>query len=154
MTQLEGFKFVTTLFLVFKMIESDDKTKYDTFHLHSKAKKKIDESDIDNVLKSIYTTIISNMQAFLGKGGGWIIDSVVNHNINISKYNTLAGSRYIKLPRELDNARKGLINIQNIDDNECFLWCLVRYLHTTNCNQQELQKQMTEIFQKDLVLKT
>ena len=22
-----------------------------------------------------------------------------------------------------------MINIQNIDDNECFKWCLVRYLH-------------------------
>ena len=25
--------------------------------------------------------------------------------------------------------KKGSINIQNIDDNECFKWFLVRYLH-------------------------
>ena len=30
LTQLKGFKFVTTLLLAFKKIESDDKTKYDT----------------------------------------------------------------------------------------------------------------------------
>ena len=41
----------------------------------------------------------------------------------------LAGSSYIKLPKEVDDPRKGLINIQNIDDNECFKWCLVRYLN-------------------------
>ena len=29
LTQLNGFKFVTTLVLVFKKIESEDKTKYD-----------------------------------------------------------------------------------------------------------------------------
>ena len=29
LTQLKGFKFVTTLVLVFKKIESEDKTKYD-----------------------------------------------------------------------------------------------------------------------------
>ena len=43
---------------------------------------------------------------FLGKNSGWIIDSVIDHNINISKYNPLAGSSYIKLPKELDHPRK------------------------------------------------
>ena len=36
LTQLKAFKFVTTLVLAFKKIESDDKTKYDTFYFHSK----------------------------------------------------------------------------------------------------------------------
>ena len=56
----------------------------------------------------------------LGRGSGWITDSVIDHNIDISKYNPLAGSCYIKLPKESDFPRKGLINIQKIDDNECF----------------------------------
>ena len=51
---------------------------------------------------------------FLGKGSGWIIDSVIKHNINISNYNR----SYIKLPKELYHARKGLINMQNMNDNE------------------------------------
>ena len=63
----------------------------------------------------------------LEKASGWI-DSVIDHTISISKYNPLAGSSYIKLPKELDHPRKGLINVQNTDDNECFKWCLVRYL--------------------------
>ena len=41
--------------------------------------------------------------------------SVIDHTISISKYNPLAGSIYIKLPKELDHPRKVLINIQNID---------------------------------------
>ena len=81
----------------------------------------------------------------LGKGSGWIIDSVIDHNISISKYNPLAGSSYIKLSKELDHPRKGLINIQNTDDNDCFKWCLVRYVA-----QQDLQK----ILPKSLILKT
>ena len=32
----------------------------------------------------------------------------------------------IKLPKELDHPRKGLINIQNIDDNECFKGTLMQ----------------------------
>ena len=46
--------------------------------------------------------------------------------IIVSKYNLLSGSSHIKLPKELDHPEKGLINIQNIDDNECFKWSLVR----------------------------
>ena len=55
------------------------------------------------------------------KGSGSSINSVMDHNINITKYNPLAGSSYINLPKELDHPKKGLTNIQNIDDNECFL---------------------------------
>ena len=57
---------------------------------------------------------MSNIPKYLGKGSGWIINSVVNHTINISKYNSLAGSSYSKYPKELSHARKCLINIQNI----------------------------------------
>ena len=56
---------MTTLSLVFKKIESQDKTKYGTFYSHSKAEAIINESDIDDVLESIYTTIISNIQKLL-----------------------------------------------------------------------------------------
>ena len=68
MTQLEGFKFVTILVLLFKNIEGKGKSKYDTFHSQLKAETIINESDIDDVLKSIYATVISNMQKSLGKG--------------------------------------------------------------------------------------
>ena len=52
---------------MFKKIESKDKTKYDNFYLSSKAEIIINESDIDDVFKSIYITIITNIQKSLGK---------------------------------------------------------------------------------------
>ena len=83
--------------------------------------------------------VISNIQKSFEKGSDWIIDSVIDHNNSILKlllviqYNcfqikdySLAGSSYIELPKELNHQRKGLINIQNIDDNGCFKWCLIR----------------------------
>ena len=70
-----------------KNIESENKTKHDIFYLHSKAETIIHKGDIDDVFKSIYTTIISNIQKSLGKSSGWVIDSVIQHNISISKYN-------------------------------------------------------------------
>ena len=111
MTDLKGFKFARTLVLEFKNIKSDNKIKYDSFYSNSKAETFINESNIDDVFELIYTTITSNIQKSLGKGSGWIIDSVVGHDINISKYIPLVGSSHIKLPKELDHERKGWINI-------------------------------------------
>ena len=74
MSQLKRFESVTALVLVFKNIESEDKTKYDNFYSVSKAEIIINESDNDEVFKSIYTTIITTIQKSLGKGSGWITD--------------------------------------------------------------------------------
>ena len=85
MTQLKSFKFVTTLVLVLIKIESED-----DFYSSLKAQIIINESDINDVFQSIYTIIITNIQNSLGKGSDWIIDSVIDHTISISKYNPLA----------------------------------------------------------------
>ena len=62
LSQLTAFKFVAaTLVLVFKKIESEDKTKSDNFYSSSKAEVIIYESDIDDVFNSIYYTIITNI---------------------------------------------------------------------------------------------
>ena len=141
MTEVRGFKFVTTLVLVLKEIESQDKAKYDIFYSHSKAEIIITESDIDDsVFKSIYATVISNIQNFLVKESDWITDSVIEHNINISKHNPLAGSSYTKLSKELHHSRKGLINIQTINDNERLKWCIVRYLHPADHHPARIRK--------------
>ena len=121
------------------------KTKYNNFtnfinFTSSKKEIIINESYIENVLKSIHTIIIASIQKNLGKCLGWIIDSAIDHTISIWKYNPLAGSSYIKLPKELDHPRKGFINIQNTDDNECFKWCSVRYLNPADHNPRRIAK--------------
>ena len=98
------------------------------FIQNSKAEIIINESDIDDAFESVNATIVSNTQKSLGKGSGWIIDSVIDYNISISKYSPfaassyspLAASNYKRLPKELDHPGKGLINIQNNDENEWF----------------------------------
>ena len=91
---------------------------------------------MDGVFERIYTTIISNIQKYLGKGSRSITDSVIDHATNISKYKPLAGSSYTKLQNEFYHPRKGLIHIQNINDNE---W-LARYLHPTHHNPRIIRK--------------
>ena len=76
----------------------------------------------------------------LGKRSGWSIDSIIDHTISISKYHPSAGKSYIKLSKEFDQPRKRLINIQNIDDNECFKWYLIRYLNPADHNSWKITK--------------
>ena len=52
----------------------------------------------------------------------------------------MAGNCYTILPKEWDHLRKGLINIQNIDDNEYFKWCLIEYLHPADDNGRRITK--------------
>ena len=110
---------MTTLALIFKKIESRDNTKHGSFYSSSKAETIINKSGIDDEFKSIYTTIIKNIHKSLENGLGWINILVIDHTISISKYNPSAGSSYIKLPKEIDHPRKGLINIQNL---QRFCW--------------------------------
>ena len=131
---------MTTLVLEFKKVVSDDETKYSTFYLSPKAETTINESDINNVFESIYNTITLNIQKYLVTVRGWVITSIVDHTINISKYKFLSGSSYIKLPKELDHPKKGLTNIHNINDEECFKWCLVRYLHPADNHPARIRK--------------
>ena len=77
-----------TLVSVFKKIESEDKAKYDSFYSSSTAEI-INKSGIDDVLKSVYTAITTTIQKSLGKGSDWIIDSVIDHTIHISKHKIL-----------------------------------------------------------------
>ena len=79
-----------------------------------KAEITFNESDIHDVFKSIYSTIISS-----GKGLGWIINSVVDHTINISKYKYLSLRQLHRITKRT-KPKKCLINIQNIDDNKYF----------------------------------
>ena len=97
---------MTTFVLELKKIETEDKTKWDTFYSNSKAGIIINESDIDVLFKSIYTTVISNIQKSLAKGSARIIDSGVGHTIIVSKYNPLAGSSYVESPKEFNHPQK------------------------------------------------
>ena len=67
LTQLKGFKIVATSILVFKQIESEHKIKYENFCSTSKWEIIINGTGIGDVFKSIYTTIITDIQKPFGK---------------------------------------------------------------------------------------
>ena len=74
------------------------------------------------------------------KSSGWIIDKIEDIWINISNHDPLVGSSCIPLPPKLNNLKKGLINIKN-KDKECFKWCHIRLLNSTNSHPERINKQ-------------
>ena len=57
-----------------------------------------------------------------------------------TKYNPVTGRSYIKLPKQLGHPKKVWITNQNINDNECFKWCLVRYLDPADHHPARITK--------------
>ena len=131
---------MATLVLEFKKIGNNDETRHSNFYSNLKSETTIKESDIDNLFESIYITILSNIQKFIGKSLSWTIDSVIDHTVDISKYNPSAGSSYIKLPKEFHHPRKDLISVHNFNGNKCFKWCLVRCLHPASHQPSGIRK--------------
>ena len=90
-------------------------------------------------LENSFQEIIYLNDNWFNKGSGWIVESIESQYINISTYQQLSGSSYMKLPVELRNQTKGLINIKN-KDQKCFLWCHVRHINPSKEHPERIKK--------------
>ena len=130
---MKGFKFIETLGVTFEKDTTDSKTGkrvsiYKTAFFNGKAKIITKANDIVHELSMSRQEILNVIDKWVSEGPGWVIDSINNHYINVTTYKPLHGSSYIELTTELRNSKKGLINIQN-KDNECFRWSHIRHLN-------------------------
>ena len=142
LSEMRGIKYIETLKVKFrKTIVADNKKKITikTAFFNSKAKTIINKNKISESLQTSKQEILNIIDVWLSEGSGWIVESIDKHYINIIKYKPLTGSSYIKLPPELRNPAKGLINLQN-NDNECFRWCHIRHLNPKEKNLQRIKK--------------
>ena len=142
--QMRGIKFVETLKVTFeKMVDKKLITK--TVYFNSYAQTIINTEEINETLDTAKQDILNRIDIWTSEGSGWTIKSVDNHYLNVSIYVPLEGSSYVKLPKELNNSSKGLINIQNKDDNECFRWCHIRHLNPQEKDAQRIKKSDREM---------
>ena len=65
---------------------------------------------------------------------------MIEQNIIISKFKPLSGSSYIKLPKEINHSKKGLINLQNSNYKKNLKWCLIRYLNPADHHPARIRK--------------
>ena len=146
LTSMKGLKFVETLKVTFKK-ELEDKILYKTAYFTSVAQTIVNNLEVAESLELSKQRILNTIAIWISEGSGWTIQSVDNHYLNVVKYQPLRGSSYIQLPQELRNSAKGLINMQN-EDNECFRWCHIRHLNPQDKDPQRIKKSDKEYINK------
>ena len=68
------------------------------------------------------------LNCFSSNGSGWVLEKINNSELKIVKFNPIRGSSYLALSSELVNNRH-LLNIRNINDSNCFLYCYTAAYH-------------------------
>ena len=107
----------------------------------------INSDQISESIDNAIEIILELIAGWLSEGSGWVFELVLSHNINIVSYFPLKGKSYIKLPEELRNPKKALINPKN-EDNRCFLWCHNRHLNPLKKDPQRITKADRESVKK------
>ena len=137
-----GFKYNLVAIITLKRWNNATNT-YDIETIHIKTKAITVTNQRFN-LNSAYEELKHRLDIWTGLGSGWIIDKIEDIQIDIANYDPLAGSSYIILPPELNNPKKGLINLKN-KDNECFKWCHIRFINPQDKHPERIKKQDKEI---------
>ena len=135
---MKGLKFVETLKVTFTKMSDGEKINK-TAYFNSPPQTIINNTEINESLESSKQNILNKIAVWISEGSGWTIQSVDNHYLNVVKYKPMKASSYIKLPQELRNSAKGLVNMKN-EDNECFRWCHIRHLNPQEKNPQRIKK--------------
>ena len=146
LNEKKGLKFGLTQKLRMKK-ETEDGVIYREPYFKSKSKTITHPDMINELIMEAEEEILNKVADWISEGSNWVIELILDHYLNIIAYTPLRGSSYIKLPKELQNSMKGLINLQN-EDEKCFLWCHVRHL-----NPQKKYPQRIKLTDKEFAKK-
>ena len=108
----------------------------DKAYCHSNTHINLESIDVKQILIEVIQTILDKIGIYQLNGSGWYFKEVVSLEIHTVDFKPMRGSSYIPLPDWI--MRKNAIkNIKNNDD-KCFLWCVLRYLHPRDRNEHRL----------------
>lgn len=102
-------------------------------------------TDINEFINDVFQQILIKMSEFQESGSGFALNKIIAAHIKVVKINSISGSHYIPLPRELE--RKGAcVNVKNNDN----FWCIIAALSnkTTNkcrCSSYQVDISMSKI---------
>ena len=88
------------------------------------------------LVEDSFKSIENKIQSYVQEGSAWQFKEVVQLEIHTTEHNPTKGSSYIDLPKWIKD-KKAIINIKNKDD-KCFLWCILRYLHPKEKNEERI----------------
>ena len=107
---------------------------------HSLIQKKTEFIDIiiSKLFDIQHNQLSSRVERWMYEMSDGNIGSILQQQLIISKIAPCERKSNSQLPKEIKNLMKGLIKGQN-KNNECFRWCLVRYLNPVNKNAAKIR---------------
>ena len=139
LTSMKGLKFAQTLIVTFQKRIGREERLFKTAYFNSQPQTITNHTQIELAISLSKQEILNTIAVWISEGSGWTVESIDNHYLNVVKYEPMKGNSYIKLPQELRNSSKGLINMKN-EDNECFRWCHIRHLNPQTKYPQRIKK--------------
>ena len=109
----------------------------------------LEKTDVKVILSSMLLEIMEKLANYLRNGSGWYFNEVISFEIHIVDYKPIKDSSYIPLPNFIMR-KNAIINIKNEDD-KCFLWSVLRYLHPKQIHGERLTDLIK--YENDLNLK-
>ena len=110
--------------------------KQDKAYFTSGIRINLKSTDVEKLIDGCVKSIIEDLEAYQENGSGWYFKEVVKLEIHTIQFNPTKGSSYIPLPDWISN-EKAIVNIENKDE-KCFLWCILRYLHPKERDEERL----------------
>ena len=120
----------------------------DKAYFHSETYINLESTDVKEILIKVISYIMEKIEIYQNSGSGWYFREIIHLEIHTVDYNPMRGSSYIPLPDWIVR-KKAIVSIRN-QDEKCFLWCVLRYLHPRDKNDFRL----TDLKQKENSLNT
>ena len=108
----------------------------DNTYFQSQTHINLEKTDEKVILYRMLREIKERLAIHLRNGSGWYFKEVISFEIHIVDYKPIKGSSYIPLPNFIMR-KNAIINIKNEDD-KCFLWSVLRYLHPKQIHGERL----------------
>ena len=129
-------------FILNCMMEKAEKDKekvtynQDEAYFHSDTYSNLESTNTNKLFNESKEKMLEGISNFQINGSGWYLKAVKNLEIHTNEFSVIRGSSYLPLP-EWIMRKKAILNIKN-KDNKCFLWCLLRYLHPCEKNDEHI----------------
>ena len=117
------------------------KVEYNYGYFHTNIERIMEDADLGRIYNIMIAMCLEKISQFQNKGSGWQFDSVVSFDINVDPFNPLGGSSYFPLPAKLA-AKKAIINVKNLKDNECFKWAVTSAVFQRESHPERLNSEM------------
>ena len=106
-------------------------------YFNSETLENLRSSDKKELLERCIESIMAKIEIYSKDGSEWVFKEVEKLEIHTVEFNPTKGSSYINLPDWIKN-KKAIVNIKNNDD-KCFLWCILRYLHPKESHEEKIK---------------